>query len=60
MTSGTTVDAVNTGIGTDGRTTLDGGLTYGGATGAASGGISNQSGGAGNSGGGGGSPSRGF
>jgi hypothetical protein len=57
--SGSTFDAVASGISTDGRASLDG-TTYGGATGAASGGVSNQSSGAGNSGGGGGSASRGF
>jgi hypothetical protein len=57
--SGTTQDTVNSGVGTDGRTTLDG-TTYGGATGSSTGGVSGQSTGAGNSGGGGGSASRGF
>jgi hypothetical protein len=56
--SGATQDLVASGIGTDGRTSLDG--SFGGATGAASGGVSGQSSGAGNSGGGGGSAARGF
>jgi hypothetical protein len=56
--SGANWDQVSSGVGSDGRASLDG--TFGGATGAASGGVSNQSSGAGNSGGGGGSPTRGF
>jgi hypothetical protein len=53
-------DAVQSGIGTDGRASLDG-TTYGGATGAAAGGVSGQAtSGAGNTGGGGGSAARGF
>lgn len=57
--AGSTFDAVNTGVGTDGRASLDG-ATYGGAVGSAMGGVSGQVNGPGNTGGGGGSPARGF
>jgi len=57
--TGTTWDQVSSGISSDGRASLDG-STFGGATGSATGGVSNQSGGPANVGGGGGSAARGF